>query len=364
MELTRLDIHSVRNLGVARLDFSASLNAFIGPNGGGKTSLLEAICLLGRGKSFRTHLTKDVVSHGSRELMVYGELVNPEGFKCRLGVSKNRKGISSYKIDGSAVKQSDLIPKFPIQLITPNSFDLLNGAPQERRRFLDWMMFHVEHSYLDYWQTYQRALKQRMEALRKNMDPSPWEQEMVQFAQKIHAARAKYLSIFLDYLYREINLQGFLPVEMYYEPGWAPQEDLLSLLRKNRERDLMVGHTLSGAHRADLRWTIQKHSVAKTLSRGQLKNLIISIHIAQANMILEMTGVRPIWLLDDITSELDAVTRQYLLGRLVERGEQIFLTSVDFDSSFHVLQRFLGEKFAMFHVEHGKVINKELCLEI
>lgn len=355
MKLTRLDVHSVRNLEAVRLHFSALLNIFVGSNGGGKTSVLEAFCLLGRGKSFRAHLARDIINHQASELMVYGELDATDGLSHRLGVSKYRKGISAYKVDGETVKQSGLISKLPLQIITPNSFELLNGASQERRRFLDWMMFHVEHSYLDHWQFYQRALKQRTEALRKQMEPGPWEQEMAHYAKMLHEARAQYITFFIEHLSSELGSQIFLPIQMHYEPGWKTEESFVEILKKNRETDRVMGYSLSGPHRADLRWTINGRPVAKTLSRGQLKNLIVSIHLAQANMLLELTGLRPIWLLDDITSELDLTARQHLLRRLIDRKEQIFLTSVELDASLEALQQSLGENFGMFHVEHGRI---------
>jgi len=163
--LRRLRITDVRCLAEAELALDPARNYIYGPNGAGKTSILEAIYLLGRGRSFRTRQIRRLVRYGRSGLAVFGEVGDGPRLR-RIGVAFNQ-GRLEKKIDGSAAAgTAALVEILPVHAIDPSSHELIQGGPSERRRFLDWGVFHVEHGYLDTWRRYRRLLGQRNAALK------------------------------------------------------------------------------------------------------------------------------------------------------------------------------------------------------
>jgi DNA replication and repair protein RecF len=350
VKLLRLDIQNVRNLQSLQLQFQKNINLFVGPNGSGKTSILEAISLLGKGRSFRTHLIRDLVSHESAELHVFGEMIQNSGEHQKIGVSKHCQGGSIYRLNGQNVKQPDLLTALPLQIITPTSFQLLHGSSRERRHFLDYIMFHVEHSYGEWWQSYHRALKQRTEALKQRSFSGPWEQEMAHYGTLMTQTRQQWGEIWLKALKQVISVDFQLDLKVSFWPGWDTTEPLLEVLQKTRGQDAIIGLASQGPHRADVRCTIQGRPIAKMFSRGQLKRLVITFYLAQANVLCEYKNIKPLWLLDDIVSEIDPFCREILFQQLIERDEPLFITSVDPELCRNALKA--ERNTEMFHVEH------------
>ena len=149
LALRKIKIHHVRNLKEVSLDDLGQVNVFYGRNGSGKTSVLEAIHLLGIARSFRGNSIRTLISHGESHCTVFGELFKPaSGGVVPLGVQREVSGELQIKIGGSPARGvAQLVEQFPLQVITTDSFDLLTGAPAGRRQFLDWGVFHVEHRF-------------------------------------------------------------------------------------------------------------------------------------------------------------------------------------------------------------------------
>ena len=165
MGLRRVRITAFRCIPEADLSLSPQRNYIFGPNGAGKTSLLEALYLLGRGRSFRTRHTRRLVMHGASGLAVFGEVVSP-GRTHRIGAAFE-DGHLERRVEGRAgVSGVELATLLPVHAIEPGSHELIQGGPSERRRFLDWGVFHVEHAYLEAWRRYRRVLGQRNAALK------------------------------------------------------------------------------------------------------------------------------------------------------------------------------------------------------
>ncbi|MEE4298291.1 MAG: DNA replication/repair protein RecF [Pseudomonadales bacterium] len=359
MYLSRLDTHHFRNLETARLEPGSGVVLVTGANGSGKTSLLEAVWMLGTGRSFRSNRTSPVIRYGAASLTLFGELSSDSGGTTALGVRRARSGATEIKVAGERVRTaSELAVRMPVQLIDPGSVELVTGGPAARRRFLDWGTFHVEPSFLAAWRSFRRSLDQRNALLRSGVTSERefelWERQLVEAAERIDAARIRYLSALQPELSRALTeLGGHGEVAMHYVRGWDAEEDYGSVLRGNRRSDHDAGYTRAGPQRADLRLVAAGRRAADVLSRGQQKILACGMLIAQARQLEAATEKTGIYLVDDLPAELDAEHRRRLGLALAAMRGQVWITSVQAD----LAEEGLGEarQLTMFHVEHGRV---------
>lgn len=198
MSLRRIMVTAVRNLHPVTLSPSPRINILYGANGSGKTSVLEAVHLLGLARSFRSTRLNPVIQYEQAACTVFGEVQLTEGGTSNLGVSRERQGDFTIRIDGqNARSAAQLAELLPLQLINPDSFRLLEGAPKIRRQFLDWGVFHVEPRFLPAWQRLQKALRQRNSWLRHGtLDPASqaaWDRELCLASAEIDEYRRNYI---------------------------------------------------------------------------------------------------------------------------------------------------------------------------
>jgi DNA replication and repair protein RecF len=359
MYLKKLDVHGLRNLRHIQLSLSPGANLLYGSNGSGKTSVLEALYLLGRGRSFRSRTLKPVINQEDDNCTVYG-LLNKDSKEIPLGVSRSRQGDFLFKVDGEAVTSaSSLAQAMPLLILNSDSFHLLDGGPQFRRQFIDWGVFHVEHNYRNTWQRFRRALKQRNSLLRRDRIDEDllgvWDAEFVSLAEQINHYREQYLADLIprisEVLAELSPQQGF---EFKHYVGWDDTQSLNNVLLAGRQRDIQGKTTHHGPHRADLRVRFNKQPANDVLSRGQIKILVTAMQVAQGYLYHEKTGCQCLYLLDDLPSELDIEHRSKVGGLLYQLGAQVFITGVvreDLRSSWPE-----GDKnIRMFHVEHGRI---------
>src|SRR5512145_3033326 len=187
MSLRHLDVRDFRCIASAELDFDDRCNLISGPNASGKTSLLEAIFFLGRGRSFRTPRTETLIRKGAEELLVAGKLA-AGGRAPPLGVRYSRDGFEARAGGARIGSLAELAVTMPVQAIDPEVHRLVEEGPQERRRYLDWGVFHVEPRFVEQWRRYQRALKQRNAALRSDQPEAvvrAWDPELIDSGQII-----------------------------------------------------------------------------------------------------------------------------------------------------------------------------------
>lgn len=357
MRLARLHIHQVRNLNEIALTCHPQFNLFLGQNGSGKTSVLEAIHLLALGRSFRSRHSHTIINHAQQRLACFGEVVDAQDSKTPMGIEKNRQGEVNCKIAGEVCdKLSRFATILPLQLMTPETFKLLIEGPQERRRFLDWGVFHVEHSFTELCQRYQRLLKQRNAALKqfpKSKTLHAWEKELTEVGERITHHRKQYIVGLLPFIdeARHYLLPSF-EIQINYEQGWQEHLTLEEALQRALSQDQRFGYTSVGPHRAELAITLDGFEAHQVLSRGQQKLLICALHLAQAKQLQATTGKKCLFLIDDLASELDGPNRQRLIAALAKEGHQLFLTGVE-DAPWHsVCEQYEGH---MFHVEHGRI---------
>lgn len=333
MQLSSLRVHQLRNLEDITLTPVAGLNVITGPNACGKTALLEAIYLLARGRSFRTHRIRELIQHHQERLQVTARIRAHTGREIAVGLERDRRQ-TRLRYDGTTVRNlSEHARRLPLVLITPDSHSLINGGPVQRRRWLDWAMFHVEPAYLACWQDCFYALRQR-NALLKRPGPADqlasWEQALAEHGTRLDAWREAFtqrLSLEFEGLINEL-LAGEGSIR--YQPGHDATTDYSSQLAAARNRDRERGFTQAGPHRSDLLFDYQTMEARATLSRGQAKLYIAGLMLAFARL-LAADGLNPLILVDDLPAELDENARRRFMTALAAVGGQAFVTAIEPD---------------------------------
>ena len=369
MSLKRLSVTGVRNLQPVTLHPSPRINLIYGTNGSGKTSLLEAIHLLGLARSFRSSRLEPVIQYGGDACTVFAEITQPNGLTSSIGITRSKQADYQIRIDGQTVRSiAQLAEALPLQLINPDSFRLLEGAPKQRRQYLDWGVFHVEHQFLVMWQRLQKSLKQRNSLLRRGRIQrsmlAPWEAELVSAAEQIDGFRQAYLQrlkpVFEEVLARLVPLDE---LSISYYRGWDKEKTLAQVLDEQFERDTHLGYTQAGPQRADLRMRCRSLNAVDILSRGQQKLVVCALKIAQGYLLKEY-GVHQecIFLVDDLPSELDEQHRKALCALLEELECQVFISCVDIE---HLRDCWKNDTpLSMFHVEHGHIVQTDKRLGV
>ncbi len=357
--ISSLIVRHFRNIKAADIDTTSRVNIFYGQNGAGKTSLLEAIHYLGLGRSFRTNHSAHIINNDTDSFSVFAHL-DKNNQKIPMGLERLRTGDRTIKINGECVTTiSDLAKHLPLQLLSTISYRFFFNGPKIRRQFLDWMLFHVEQSFFSRWQLFQRILKQRNAGIKARLPLEQiilWDNEFITTANEIDRLRqdilARFEPIFLNLL------QQLLPnynIRLSYHRGWKQEKSLEAVLQQGLQRDLQIGFTQSGPQRADLRLLINGTPAQDVLSQGQQKLTLYAFHLAQGLLLKEKTQNGPIFLIDDITSELDHEKRDCIAQLLQEIDSQIFITVVHRDDLGQIAQL---KEAKMFHVEHGEITPK------
>ncbi len=367
--LKRLQITNLRNLDNVSVALSPNINIFYGQNGSGKTSLLEAVALLGLGRSFRSHKIRTIIEHTQSDLTVFGELLNSND-RGTIGIQRARSGKNVIRVNGDNVQSAiSLAQELPLQIINADAFLLLEGSSSQRKRFLDWMVFHVKPEFASAWKRLQRVIKQRNSALKHDKisysDIALWDQEFIATSNTINQLRKNVLNDFKNSFYSNENKFSDLgfDVDISYKAGWNEEEDFGDILKSSFEKDIRSGYTNYGPHRADLKFKVGTQLASDILSRGQEKSLICSLHIAQAYLFSEATGKQCVFLIDDLLAELDIDNAKKLTKALISLKSQVFVTGIYKDNLLSVWDSSNSEDIEevninLFHVEHGDVQQK------
>jgi DNA replication and repair protein RecF len=349
MSLAALSATNVRCIIKAELELDPEHNLIYGPNGSGKTSLLEAIYLLGRGRSFRTRNSERLIRYGERELTVQGRTAkSPEQ---TLGLQVSRSNATVGKLAGAYVQSlADLSTAFPVQVIDPGIHKLVEEGAYRRRRWMDWGVFHVEPGFVSQWSSYTRALKQRNAALRASSESATaWDIELARWGEPIANARRRWIEHLQPY-WKEVSqtLVG-LDVSLSYNPGWPEDMSLGESLAASRARDTLHRTTHIGPHRADIALRIGSHRAREALSRGQQKLVGLALVLAQLEVLQAECGVTPTLLLDDPAAELDQGRLAAFIREVGRISCQLVITALEPESDA------FGRPNRTFHVEQGRV---------
>ncbi|PAJ75901.1 DNA replication/repair protein RecF [Pseudoalteromonas sp. NBT06-2] len=362
MSLEILTIKNFRNIEDLSLLPVDGINIIYGANGSGKTSLLESIYYLSHGKSFRTSKHKNIIRKKQNEFIIHGKK-SINNLSIPVGLSKNQVGEINIKIQGKPSRKiSELAQLIPVQIITPESYSLFFGGPKERRKFLDFGLFHVEHQFFSLWQSFNKVLKQRNALLKqkpKNYydEIRFWDKEFVRLSVSINNLRLSYINRFNTQFFDKIcvDLELVENLSLEFNPGWKTTTELTDILSENFERDLKQGFTSKGPHKADFSFSVDGTSVENYFSRGQLKLLLYALKVTQNSLIETETNKQSILLIDDLPSELGEDTRGKVGKLLAQCDSQIFITAIESDCISAVVEP-MKRKLEMFHVKHGKLI--------
>jgi DNA replication and repair protein RecF len=365
MPLTRLEITDFRNIETIKLNLCArGFNFFYGLNGSGKTSLLEAIYYLSLGRSFRTSLATRIIRHNTEKFVIFSQLSLADQ-SIPVGVERSLQGDIKIRISGkdihSAVELADLTP---VQLINSSCYNLLDAGPAFRRRYLDWGIFYLNKDFLRTWKDYGQILKQRNSALRENKSKKEidaWTLGLTQQCALLDAYRKDYVAKLTPLLEETVSeLLDLHDLKIHYYPGWDKSQNYADLLTQVLAKDMQIGHTQFGPHRADFKITINKVSAKDILSRGQQKLFVCAMILAQGELLNRGLQKRPLYLIDDLPAELDKLSRGKLVKLLAKQDTQIFMTAVEKAALDDIITT---PTFKMFHVEHGRVVEDVQTME-
>jgi DNA replication and repair protein RecF len=349
--LGRLQVTDFRCLQSADLDLHPHFTLVSGPNASGKTGLLEAMYVLGRGRSFRTRRLEHLIRHGNERFVVFGE-VNTVTRRVVMGVEGSRSGMRA-QIDGDKPSSlAELALSLPVQIIDPEVHHLIEEGPSRRRRFLDWGVFHVEQSFVGHWQRYQQVLKQRNAALKAHQPRSVvsvWDSDLVRSGELLGAARDRYVALlrpFAETISR--NLLG-MELSLSYRHGWSRDEEMAEALAQSWTHDIESGATQVGPHRAELAIRLDGAPVRDRISRGQQKLLAAALLIAQLKLFPADSPVQPTLLLDDPAAELDDERLAGLIREVSSQSVQLIVTTL------HGEFRAFGEPGRRYRMNGGRI---------
>lgn len=354
--LTELSLTHFRNIQESVVYPDTGVNLLIGENGSGKTSVLEAIYLLGMGRSFRTRHLKNIIQTEQLQCQIFAR-INP-GIPVGLQFSSTT-GLLIRLNNAPLKKLSELASHLPLQYISANCHQFFELGPSFRRKVVDWGLFHVEHDFLFHWQSYKKVLSQRNAALRNSKpihEIQVWDSSLVEHGNKLAKYRNDYLDklvvkfkIWFSKLCSEFSNAKF---ELRYLTGWLKDSDFAQVLQTTITRDIALNYTRSGPHASDWSIRIDGHDPAEMCSRGQQKLFYLAINLAQISLLQEMNQHKSILLIDDISSELDLQHQYAVIDCIKSLQIQCFISSTNPALSSAIKD---DDNDLMFHVERGEI---------
>lgn len=358
MIITGIRAQNVRKIRVMDLEPGPGFNFIWGANGGGKTSFLEVLHYLNAAKSFRTHRFDELVSRGQHWFGVSGEVApstesNAEKASIRIVREKETTRITVNRIPVTSA--AGLASRFPLLVLEPHSFDIVEGGPKVRRSLLDRTVFHVEPDFITTSRAYHQALANRNAVLKHGGKPSElefWSRELALYGEALDAARQRCVDFLNARLALDIPLtQRLGTLSLKYRRGWREGSSLAESLASHHASELQAGQTLSGPHKAELSILSAGEALSRIGSRGQFKALVTLLVCSLVAYIHDRSEMRAVLLVDDFSAELDDEMRGIALTMLRSSGAQVFLTTVHEFLARDALET--GDY--LFHVEHGEI---------
>lgn len=357
MRVTRLDISGLRRFQSVSLAPGPGLNVLTGDNGAGKTSVLEALHLMAYGRSFRGRVRDGLVRQGDPAVEVFVGWEEATGKARRAGLRHTGQDWEG-RLDGASVSHlGELCAALAVVTFEPGSHALVTGPAENRRRLLDWGLFHVEPDFLRTWRRYSRALKQRNALLKSGARPAEldvWEIELAETGETLTRSREDYLSRWQPLFAAEsAHLAPAVGADtLELQPGWRRDElSLADALLLARQRDLTAGFTSVGPHRADVRIGYAALPGKEALSRGQGKLTALSLLLSQARLHAALANDWPVIALDDLASELDRHHQARVVEDLAATGAQVFVTGTEAPAALAAH----GDRVARFRVENSQL---------
>lgn len=354
MHIKEITIENLRNIKFAKISPNQKINFIVGDNGAGKTSILESIYLLARARSFRQKKSGRLINDDEDQLNLFARIETTNKTKHQIGFQL-KTNQTTIRIDGENLKKlSTLAQSLPLTIITPNIQRLIEEDPTQRRRLLNWGMFHVEHEYGELANRYRKALVQRNNALRSSVAQlKVWDDQLIDLGSKIHQKMVDY-TIMWNQTFNEMLAELALiePISLLLRQGWREELSLQEAMERNLRVDQERGFTSSGPHRSDLRIMQHGKPIKNMFSRGEAKIAAVLMLLSQTAITERKTGESPVLLVDDLHSELDSARYRGLISLISKQRLQSFITTLQIDRSEIPIE---DDACRVFHVEHGQV---------
>ena len=334
MWIKNIKIKNFRNYEQEEIKLEKNINIFYGKNAQGKTNIIEAIFLCSLGKSFRAKKDNEMIKLNEQNAIVeieYEKSDRDGKIKIEIGNKKN------IYLNGIKIKKlSELLGNLNIVIFTPDDIGILKGGPQNRRRFLDIMISQLRPNYMHVLNLYLKTIEQRNNYLRQIKEEHKdenlleiWDEKLAEYAIKIY----EYRKEFIEKIIKKINIihqnitNGEEEIELEYITECDDKEKYLELLKQRRKLDIIKGFTTNGIHRDDFMIYINKKEIKIFGSQGQNRTAMLSLKLAELQVIYDEIGEYPILLLDDFMSELDKTRRKNFLENI--EGTQVIITGTE-----------------------------------
>ncbi len=361
-----IKLKNYRNYDYADISFGKEVNVIYGNNAQGKTNILESIYLFTTGKSFRTNKNKEIIQFNNQYANLKMSFENRNGYNTgEIILSSDQK--KRIKINDVPInKIGELMGFFNAVMFSPEDLNIIKEGPLQRRKFLDILISQLRPNYFYNLQQYIKILNQRNNLLktigikRKLLDTlSVWDEELIECGSRIIAGRVAFVKKLKDIaaiIHSNIT-QGAERLHIQYQTNIGIKEDIENVseiksafakkLDSYRKREIEKGITYIGPHRDDMKLMINDHEVKHYGSQGQQRTVVLSLKMAEMELIKEDIGENPILLLDDIMSELDRNRQNYIMNSIVNNQVMITCTAIDgFEKKDHI---------AFYRVENGRI---------
>lgn len=375
MIIRSIELTNFRNFSHKKIEFGDAINVIFGLNGQGKTSILEAISVTCLSKSFRTRNDGNLVQHDKDHFQIVSQIVLDNTVEKQIKVEYGKSNGKIIEINHSRIKSIlDLFGSFPVVILSPEDDILTIGPPQERRRFLNFILAQIDREYLKLIQDYDRIIKQRNKILQGAKESryrfmqkiEPWDEKLFETARAITAKRAKFLPEFEQLvlpIHQELTIM-LEKVSLKYLPSfdlnWQEYGQFQQVLEQIRNEEIVKGVTLIGPHRDNILFLLNGYDVRKYGSRGQHRSLLLALKIAIYKLILTKKKETPAFLLDDVYSEIDDIREKAFNDYFLDL-KQIFITTHEKDSQFDLPVDFHKE-IRYIPVENSNVTKNDFTL--
>jgi DNA replication and repair protein RecF len=353
LALLSLLIQNLRIIEQIELQFANDANLFIGENGAGKTSILEAIDILSRGRSFRERRSSPLIRKQATDLIISGQVKVAENI-VHLGIQKFAKQTLLHCNQEKVASVSNHASYLPVLSMHPDAHQLIQGSSKFRRNYLDWSAFHVKHDFLQSWRDYSKCLNQRNHALRNHCSENEllvWSKHLSQLGEKVNLARSEIFEELTPIFEHYVNkLLPECDIALCFYRGWPEEDKLITALQKSRPQELQSKTTRCGPHRADLKLRLNQQQASASASRGQQKLIAASLILAQIDHIQLIRKQKCIVLLDDVRAELDQQHAHALISALQDLGCQVFITAIEEEQ----IDLSGWQDTKVFHVKQGR----------
>ena len=340
MYIKSITLNNFRNYSHEVVCFCDGYNLISGTNGQGKTNLVEAIVVASLGESPRTHHIEELIKDDSTEATV--KIAIEKSFGEQI-IEYTLNADKIFKINGNPIKKlSELFGNLVTVYFSPKELEIVSGGPQERRDFMDADISELSGNYYSLVQRYNKVLFQRNKLLKNTYDHKAildqidiWNEQLASLAAPIIKTRKNFINQLkqpaqnaLSFLSKETEKLEFEYIGAEGNTVAEIKNNILTLLKDNLSKDMEVGYTTIGPHRDDVKITLNGKDTKIYASQGQKRSIVLAIKIGELSLFENVTGEKPVLVLDDVFSELDTTRQKKLYDSI--NGYQVLLTGTLF----------------------------------